>query len=341
MVIDSLDEALGSDEQLRQADTLPWRILLTSRPSAWNQQLEIENDNGFHQVGQLRPFAYPEDVELFIQRWFGKEPNRGKDLAGQIARNPSLQRASTIPLVLAFYCIVGGGQPLPEFRRHLYARVLRRMLTGRWRDSGRRPPDQDSCLQALRAWAWSATACDTASGVGTWADDILTDLCQMNEIDQEAVGHIAPPLAPPDIDTGKTLRRYIHRSIREHLVAEHIASLPADLAATALLPHLWYDPDWEYSAPEAIAMHPERDQLLRDLIYRATNSDHLPEDLSVIDGAWEFRKLLARVAAESSAADWSPEIAGMISASPGWISHSQFTSTTLCWHLHGRPQTTR
>jgi hypothetical protein len=39
LVIDSLDEAHGSDERLRRADTLPWRIVLTSRPPSWNHQL--------------------------------------------------------------------------------------------------------------------------------------------------------------------------------------------------------------------------------------------------------------------------------------------------------------
>ena len=37
-----------------------------------------------------------------------------------------------------------------------------------------------------------------------------------------------------------------------------------------------------------------------------------PEDFSVIDAGWEFRRFLARVAAESSETDWSPEVAGMI-----------------------------
>jgi hypothetical protein len=79
-----------------------------------------------------------------------------------------------------------------------------------------------------------------------------------------------------------------------------------------LLPHLWYDPDWEYTAPAALAMHPQHDQLVRELICRAARSDHIPGDLCVIDAGWQARGLLARVAAESSESDWSPEVAGMI-----------------------------
>jgi len=106
---------------------------------------------------------------------------------------------------------------------------------------------------------------------------------QHGEADDDALDHVATPLGPPDVDTGKTLRRFIHRSIREHLVAEHVASLPVRRAADALLPHLWYDPDWEYAAHAALAMHPQHDLLLRDLICRAVRSDQIPEDLSVID----------------------------------------------------------
>ncbi len=313
LVIDSLDEAHGPSERLRQAGTLPWRIVLTSRPSSWRNQLTINDTDESHRVGELQPLRYPGDVEPFIGRWFAGRPERGEDLAAQIARRPGLQQAATVPLILAFYCIVGGTGPLPDFRRDLYTRVLNRMLTGRWRGDDDRQPDADTCLQTLRAWAWDGAANNhPVSGVGTWADDIPAKRVRLGEAEQDALDHVATPLGPPDVDTGKTLRRFIHRSMREHLVAEHVASLPVDQAAQVLLPHLWYDPDWEYAAPAALAMHPHHDQLLRDLICRAASSDQIPGDLSVIDAGREARRLLARVAAESSEADWSPEVAGMI-----------------------------
>ena len=313
LVIDSLDEAHGPSERLRQAGTLPWRIVLTSRPSSWRNQLTINDTDESHRVGELQPLRYPGDVEPFIERWFAGRPERGNDLAAQIARRPGLQQAATVPLILAFYCIVGGTGPLPDFRRDLYTRVLNRMLTGRWRGDDDRQPDADTCLQTLRAWAWDGAASNhPVSGVGTWTDDIPAKRVRLGEADADALDHVATPLGPPDIDTGTTLRRFIHRSIREHLVAEHVASLPVDQAVKVLLPHLWYDPDWEYAAPAALAMHPQHDQLLRELICRAARSEQIPGDLSVIDAGWEFRGLLARVAAESSEADWSPEVAGMI-----------------------------
>jgi len=122
LVVDALDEAHGPDDRLRQADTLPWRIVLTSRPSSWNNQLLIEKRNDSHRVGELQPLRYPDDVDPFIQRWFAWQPEWGQDLAAQIAQRPGLQQAATVPLILAFYCVVGGGQPLPDFRRDLYTR---------------------------------------------------------------------------------------------------------------------------------------------------------------------------------------------------------------------------
>ena len=311
LVIDSLDEAHGSDLRLRQVDTLPWRIVLTSRPASWNNQLVIDEANPSHRIGELQPLRYPDDVESFIRSWYAGHPGWGNDLAGQIARRPDLQQTATVPLILALYCLLGGKEPLPDAKRDLYKRVLKRMLTGRWRGSDDNQPDVDTCLRALRAWAWAGATSHPISRVGTWADDIPTERAQLSAADQDAVDNVAAPLGFPDIDTGKILRRFVHRSIREYLVAEHVAMFPVDQAIEALLSQLWYDPDWEYAAPAAIAMSPERDQLLRGLICRAARSDYVPADLSVIDAGWEFRRLLARVASESSDADW-PELAPLI-----------------------------
>ena len=52
-----------------------------------------------------------------------------------------------MPLILAFYCIVGGSEPLPDFRQDLYTRVLKHIITARWRGSDDTPlPDAGTCL---------------------------------------------------------------------------------------------------------------------------------------------------------------------------------------------------
>jgi hypothetical protein len=315
LVIDSLDEARGSDDPLRRADTLPWRIILTSRPSSWNNQLRIEKDNDSYRVGELQPLRYPDDVEPFIECWFGRQSEPGQHLAGQIAQRPYLQRAATVPLILAFYCIIGGKNPLPDRRNELYPLVIRRMLTGRWHGGhvgNSQKPDLKACLRQLQAWAWSGASNHPVSGIGTWADDIPTDPVRLNDADADALDHVATPVDAGDLDTEEILRRFVHRSIREHLVAEEVAGLSVDDAVKVLLPHLLYDPDWAYTAPAAIAMHPEHDELLRILLRRVRWTGEIPGDPSSDNAGNEIREVLALVAAESREDDWSTETATVI-----------------------------
>jgi hypothetical protein len=314
LVLDSLDEARGADDRIRPADTLPqpWRIVLTSRPGSWNHQLAIGSVPS-RRVGVLQPLRYPHDVEPFIDRWFSEEPARGADLAAQLRDHPALRQAATVPLMLAFFCIVGGNEPLPGCRTALYAKVIRRMLTGRWRGSGDRDPDPDACLERLRDWAWSAAASDSLSGVGAWADEFPTPRVRQSQDDRDALDHVAAPLSQADPDTGMIRRRFVHRSLREHLVAEHIAlRMSAEEAAEELVNHLWYDPDWEHAAPAALGMHPQRDQVLKELLCRAANGGGLPADVGAIDECWEIRRFLARVAHESGEDDWGADAVEMI-----------------------------
>jgi NACHT domain len=312
LVIDSLDEAPGVDERLRQADTLPWRVVLTSRSSSWSGQLDIKENDLSYRVGELRSLRYPDDVEAFIKQWFRLDVVRGEDLIGQIRFRTDLQEAATIPLILAFCCIIGGGEPLPELRHDLYARVLRRMLTGRWRGTEDRLLDVDACIRALDTWAWSGAVNDSISGLGAWQDHVSTVRTQLNEAEQHALDNIATPISRPNVDTGEVSRRFLHRSIREYLVGAHVSRLALEEAAEVLLPHIWYDPDWESPAPMALAMHPERDRLLQLLMFRTVGSEEINKDISNFDGLFEFRNFLARLPSESNYADWSLQTATLI-----------------------------
>jgi hypothetical protein len=56
LFLDALDEAGESaDVAVRLIDSLPWRIVLTSRPSAWHDQLIIPPDNELYAVAELVP----------------------------------------------------------------------------------------------------------------------------------------------------------------------------------------------------------------------------------------------------------------------------------------------
>jgi len=315
LVIDSLDEARSAERRIRQADSLPppWRIILTTRPGSWDRQLDVSRHDPTQYVADLRPLRYPDDVEPFVTAWFDGRPDQAADLIAQLRGRPDLQQTATVPLILALYCIIGGGQPLPARRADVYAKVIRRMLSGRWRGFSGGDPDPDVCLEVLRDWARSAASSMPKSGVGDWQDAFPTARVRLSQDERDALDHVAVPLGRSDIDTGEMQRRFVHRSIHEHLVTEHVAlRMPPEQAAGDLLNHLWYDPDWDSAAPAALATHPQRDQVLSRLISRITGSPDLPADLAHVDGCLEIRRFLAHVALESAEADWSPLAARVI-----------------------------
>jgi len=230
-----------------------------------------------------------------------------------------LREAATVPLILAFYCVLGGDQELPERRADLYPLVIDCLLTGRWRG---RHDDQDfdpeACLRLLREWAWSAASSDEGSGIGAWRDAFSTEpLLSLGN--RRALDHVAVAIKP-GVPKGepatprsmhRTTRRFVHRTIQEHLVAEYVAALPADQAAGELFGHLWYDPDWEYAAPTGLILHPHRDEVLTHLMGRLTSRD-FSGGLAAFDGCREIRRFLAKVARESAETDWSPQAAAVI-----------------------------
>lgn len=351
LVLDSLDEARGPAERLRQAGSLPWRIVLTSRPSSWNRQLTVDEASDAEMVGLLQPLRYPDDVDPFIRRWFGRRDASGDDLVRQIAQRAEIQQLVTVPILLAFCCIVGGSEPLPSLRHQLYVKVLNRMLTGRWRHDDDSQPDRETCIAILRRWAWSGATSDPGSGIANWPDEIPTRVSREHPDDRAALDHVAVPTSRADVDTGLISRRFVHRTLREQLVAEQVADLPTEEAARVLMPHLWFDVDWEYTAPAAIAMHPERDRLLRGLVGQLTGAGELPADLSAIDAGGELSRLLSRLANESAEDDWPAGIRAVIAgarlrlaqaASPrdlsggsSWTSSGPLTREALFARLSG------
>lgn len=132
LVLDGLDEARDPDARIRQADSLPWRIMLTSRPGSWDGQLVIgsNKDNGQTgevngQTGELEPLRYPVDVEPFVERWFAGEPERALEVIDQLRRRHDLQEAATVPLILRFSLVLAknpavnrASPPLPRTPGH-------------------------------------------------------------------------------------------------------------------------------------------------------------------------------------------------------------------------------
>ncbi|WP_300603427.1 NACHT domain-containing protein [Trebonia sp.] len=313
LVIDSLDEARDPDQVLQQAGMLPWRIILTSRPSSWKRQLMIDPGEGSQKAGELRPLRYPEDVEPLIVSWFASDPARGDAVISQIAARQDLQDAASVPLIAAFLCIIGGDAQLPATRHEIYALVTWQLLWGLWHRSGSEDFDVAGCAGVLREWAWAGAAKDEVTGIGAWPDSIRTPYRQLRRAELTAVNHVAVPVGLPSLALGLTPRRFIHRAIREHLTAEYVAfQMTADQAAAELVSHVWYDPDWEYAGPVALAMHPERDEVLKKLIRLAASPLNGDAGLERIDSCWELRSFFTRVARESKQDSWTTECANVI-----------------------------
>jgi NACHT domain len=279
LVVDSLDEAAdltGQASRLRELTSLQgWRVIVTSRPAAWDATYRGEPDRADGpRVVKLQDLNYPNDVEAFIRAWFAADPSRGNALIVQIRARHDLAPVAVIPLMLTFYCLLteepaSAARPLPASRRDLYRRLVRRLLRSKWVTSGPGPdaaPDMDYCEALLTKWAWHAVHNRTTpTGLGDWGDS-FTQPTTPREGQVRAIDHVAPKVT--ENDEGEITRRFVHRTVLEHFVAEHIATLDPDEAARILLPHLWFDLDWKVAAPAAIAAHNRRQQraLLHQLL---------------------------------------------------------------------------
>ncbi|SHJ05103.1 hypothetical protein SAMN02745244_01621, partial [Tessaracoccus bendigoensis DSM 12906] len=269
-VADSLDEAgVGENRARTLLRSLPgpvgWRVVVTSRPEAWHTTAPGLRPNEGVRIGTLVDLSYPEDVDGYIRQWFTGEPVDAERLIKQIANRPELRSTATVPLLLTFYCMLteqDPGQDLPWTRRGLYRAIIDRLLTGGWSvDEPER--DLEECRTILQDWAWGAVAeAVTAVGLGAWPNTITTEKTRSNL--ERGLDHVAPKQQHSTMyDRTHVQRRFVHRALVEHSVAEKIATFPAAKAAEALLPHVWFDPDWAATVPMAIAAHPERDTVVK------------------------------------------------------------------------------
>jgi hypothetical protein len=316
LVLDGLDEAgAGFDERI-----LGWipgtpglnaRLVLTSRPGAWTNQLPLDGKNPGHHVVELSPLEYPADVLAVIDGWLGDQPENRDRLVRLLAARAELAEAARTPLLCAMLCLLAESpEGIPSRRRELYRRLVTRLLRGEWRP-GARATNYEPARQALRHLASAGAVDDPGTGLAEWPDAVAVPLpVPLSEQAMSWVTHVAPPQRyDPDADPQP--RRFVHRSIREYLLAEHLATLPVVDAAIATEQHLWFDVSWEPVVPAAVAGHPQRDELLRRLV-SGDDRAVTEADLAARDGFGELRRLLVRVAAESSPADWQPDTRELI-----------------------------
>jgi hypothetical protein len=208
-------------------------------------------------------------------------------------------------LIAQFVRIAGPASTI----REVYNKAINRLLRGEWREaepSDTFEPYRDA-RAALEEWAWHAALSqnDPVSGVAAWKDELDVKLSSADTVMRRAVSNVCP-IIHQDIDRLIEYRRFLHRTIRERFVAEHVAALSVDEAVTELEPHLWYDGNWQEVIPAAIAAHREARSLLRRLLTEgALDPACALATYRSRDGLDELRDMLVRLRQEASDSFWS------------------------------------
>ena len=312
-VADSLDEGVSVNSARKLLNSLTSsptrRLVVTSRPEAWHSAVSGLRATQDTRVGTLTELHYPRDVHGYIEAWFAESPPTAQHLIWQLERRPELRATATSPLLLTFYCMLTEQEPdqeLPRRGRELYRTIIDLLLAGGWATAEH--VNTDECRAILQQWAWEAVKdAVTPAGLGVWPETITTDRRppDASEAMERALDNVAPKQEYPLShfhDRAQVERRFLHRTLWEYLVSEHIATtFSATEAAEALLPHIWFDPDWRVALPMAIAAHQKRSKLVDRLWTRHT--DHPTPAQEVVNKRLE--EFVLEAAAQTDPEDWN------------------------------------
>ena len=312
-VADSLDEGVSANSARTLLNSLTSsptrRLVVTSRPEAWNSATSGLCATQDTRVGTLTELRYPEDVHGYVEAWFTENPPTAQHLIWQLEERHELRTTATSPLLLTFYCMLTEQEPdqeLPRRRRELYRTIIDLLLAGGWA-TAEEPVDRVACRAILQQWAWDAVKdAVTPAGLGVWPETITTDRRppDASEAMERALDNVAPKQEHPRsslYDHARVERRFLHRTLWEYLVSEHIATFSAAKAAKALLPHIWFDPEWRVTLPMAIAAHKKRSKLV-DRLW-AYHTDRPTPAQEVVNDRLE--ELMLEVATQTDPEDWN------------------------------------
>ena len=312
-VADSLDEGVSANSArtlLNSLTSTPGRrLVVTSRPEAWHSAVSGLRATQDTRVGTLTELRYPEDVHGYIKAWFTENPPTAQHLIRQLEERRELRATATSPLLLTFYCMLTEQEPdqeLPRRRRELYRTIIDLLLAGGWATT-EKPVDTDACRAILQQWAWDAVKdAVTPAGLGVWPETITTNCTPLHvsAAMERALDNVAPKQEHPRssfYDHKQVERRFLHRTLWEYLVSEHLATFSATEAAEALLPHIWFDPDWRATLPMAIAAHKKRSKLV-DRLW-AYHTDRPTPAQEVVNDRLE--ELMLEVAPQTDPKDWN------------------------------------
>lgn len=307
-IADSLDEGVTTHEARTLLNSLKPRtrdrLVITSRPAAWRSASSSLDKSKDTRVVTLQELRYPEDVHKYVESWFADQPQSARHLINQLEQRSELAATAINPLILTFYCMLTEQDPernLPLKRRDLYRTITDLLLAGNW-GSGENNVNLEECRTTLQRWAWeSIKDASTPIGLVDWPELIVTEQAPP-ELDKP-LDHVAPKQQHPASSQhfhSKVERKFLHHSLWEYLVAEHISTLSASDAAKVILPHIWYDPDWENVLPMAIAAHQERNKLMRILWNNHTKA---PDPAQQIVNS-QLERLLLKAVDQTPQQDW-------------------------------------
>ena len=312
-VADSLDEGVSANSARTLLNSLTSsptrRLVVTSRPEAWHSAVSGLRATQDTRVGTLTELRYPKDVHGYIKAWFTENPPTAQHLIRQLEERRELRATATSPLLLTFYCMLTEQEPdqeLPRRRRKLYRTIIDLLLAGGWA-TAEEHVDTAKCSAILQQWAWDGVKeAVSPAGLGVWPETITTNCTTLNVSTamERALDNVAPKQEYPgssQYDHARVKRRFLHRTLWEYLVSEHIAAFSAAKAAKALLPHIWFDPDWDITLPMAIAAH-QKHSKLADRLW-AHHTDHPTPAQKVVNDRLE--ELILEVAAQTDPEDWN------------------------------------
>jgi hypothetical protein len=326
VILDGLDEAARHADATTLARLLGTpgpvlRVLLTSRPAVWRgvqlpldaarHGIERKGAIGGHAVVSVEPLG-DEEVREAIADLLAAAPDALGALTATLDADERLATFARTPLACVMLCaMVAGTGSVPRGRTMLYRGIVSLLLRSSWR----REVSDEVVREARIALQQLAVA-------GA-EDDPSTDLCFMHDLvalplsaalgpDAAKSVDAVAPVATFDAAAPVQQRRFIHASLRTHLIGEHVASLDAQAAAARLRHHLWFDPDWRDAVPAALALHTQRSTVLRTVLDVAHDRRLTPLDVQRLDGFGELGRLLVDLARESNASDWEDDCRDVI-----------------------------
>jgi hypothetical protein len=322
VILEGLDEAaqLRSTTAKRVFDALiqgNCRLMLTSRPGSWRGQLNMMPPEGKRKALRLETIELqplePSQVKRLVRGSLQEEKDANA-LLDFLGRHPLLAEAARVPLMAQLIALVGPADR--SLRRSqtitlhdIYDLAINRILRGEWRgtESSETLRPYRVARTFVREWAWRSAVQqnDPVSGLADWADALEVDFAESDPAIRSAVDNVFP-VVERDLDRLIERRRFLHHTIRERLVAEHIASLSLEEAASELEPHLWYDDTWHSIVPAAVAAHRQPTGLLRRiLVGDAADPEKGMAAFHARDGLGELGEMLIRLHAEASDSIWN------------------------------------